>query len=374
MPRTEESDVYLGLISGTSMDGIDAIAVRFAADQCEVVESQLVPYPENLRVALTKCRHRDAALSLESLGQLDRAIGIAFGEAAASLIMALPEGSNVAAIGSHGQTLWHAPDGPSGFSLQLGDPNSIAERTGVATVADFRRADIARGGQGAPLAPLFHDYLFRNENEATILINLGGIANVTVLTPGIDVAGFDTGPANGLMDQWMSATSDQMFDNNGALAGSGEADAELLDRLLSEPYFMAPSPKSTGFERFNLEWLNARAGDRLRELTNADVMATLLALSVRTIADSIDARDEPRIALMGGGCSNPVFANALEDALRPGRFFDPCEAGIDADWIEAALFAWLARARLNGQPVNTPPITGASHAGLLGAIYASSQT
>ncbi len=352
------------------MDGIDTVAVRFDDNNlCEILDARSVAYPDSIRRALIDCRRSEAALALSTVSRLDRAIGNAFGDAARQAIEALGPHTKVAAIGSHGQTLWHAPDGAEGSSLQLGDPNAIAERTGVLTIADFRRADVVRGGQGAPLAPLFHDFMMRDANATTFIINLGGIANVTELSPGQPVVGFDTGPANGLMDQWLQATTGQAFDESGRLAAKGNLSLSLLERLLTEPYFSMPPPKSTGFETFNVDWLRELAGELLDALSTEDVIATLMALSVRSISDAISVNSKTRVALVGGGRSNPVLVRKLHEALAPAIFFDTHELGVGADWIEATLFAWLARERLAGRAINTPPITGAQRAGLLGAVF-----
>uniref|UniRef100_UPI00262F5649 anhydro-N-acetylmuramic acid kinase n=1 Tax=Dokdonella sp. TaxID=2291710 RepID=UPI00262F5649 len=274
----------------------------------------------------------------------------------------------VSAIGSHGQTVRHRVGGAHPFTLQIGDASVIAERTGIATVADFRRADVAAGGQGAPLLPALHAAVFSDAAVPRAILNLGGIANLTLLQHGRDAIGFDSGPANCLLDAWAERHLGKPRDDDGVWARSGQVDAGLLAALLADPYFAAPPPKSTGREDFNLAWLDARlpAG-----LAPADVQATLLALSAHTIADAVrtHAPAMREIYACGGGVHNGALMNALRAQL-PGLKVDSTAAlGLHPDYVEAAGFAWLARARLIGEPGNLPSVTGARGPRLLGAIY-----
>ncbi len=373
MPAIEASapidaDLYLGLISGTSADGIDAVLARFEP-RLHVVAAHTTPYPRAVRERVLALATSAAAIALDDYGCLDVQIGEAFAAAANGLLrQAGVDASTVAAIGSHGQTVRHRPDGAHPFTLQIGDPSVIAEHTGIATVADFRRADVAAGGQGAPLLPALHAAVFAHASISRAVLNLGGIGNLTILAPGEDVLGFDTGPANCLLDAWAARHLGTSRDEGGTWARSGTAIPDLLADWLTEPYFAAPPPKSSGREVFNLDWLDARLPANLAPV---DVQATLLHLSARSIADALRAHGRGTREVYG--CGGGVHNNALMDALRdelPDVHVDTTTAlGLDPDYVEAVGFAWLARARIAGQPGNLPSVTGARGPRLLGAIY-----
>jgi len=367
---TARSRYFLGLISGTSADGIDAALVAFdGTSSLRVVAANTTPYPGELRHRVLALATSNAAIALDDYGRLDVEIGERFAAAAAALLReAGIDRDEVSAIGSHGQTVRHRVGGAHPFTLQIGDASVIAERTGIATVADFRRADVAAGGQGAPLLPALHAAVFSDAAVPRAILNLGGIANLTLLQHGRDVIGFDSGPANCLLDAWAERHLGKPRDDDGVWARSGQVDAGLLAALLADPYFAAPPPKSTGREDFNLAWLDARlpAG-----LAPADVQATLLALSAHTIADAVrtHAPAMREIYACGGGVHNGALMNALRAQL-PGLKVDSTAAlGLHPDYVEAAGFAWLARARLIGEPGNLPSVTGARGPRLLGAIY-----
>jgi len=359
--------LYLGLISGTSADGIDAALVRFEP-RCEIVGALTHPYSESLRARVLALATSSATIALDDYGALDVAIGEAFAAAAHELLgRTFTAPADVAAIGSHGQTVRHRPTGEFPFTLQIGDPTVIAERTGITTIADFRRADVAAGGQGAPLLPALHAAVFASD-KTRIVLNLGGIANITVLAPGRDVLGFDTGPANCLLDAWAHRHRGTARDEGGAWAKSGRVDRELLAAFSSDPYFAAPPPKSTGREHFNLDWLDARlrAG-----VAPEHVQATLLALSADTIADAIRATapDAREVFACGGGVHNPALMEAIAERVAPATLASTAALGLDPDYVEAVGFAWLARARLANEPGNIPAVTGARGPRVLGAIY-----
>jgi anhydro-N-acetylmuramic acid kinase len=371
------SNLFLGLISGTSADGIDAALVRFEDDRARLVFGRTYPWDEALRSRLVELGQQSAKLGLDEFGELDVRIARAFADAALqALADSGTDAGDVAAIGSHGQTLRHRPHGPVPFTLQLGDPSTIAERTGVRVVADFRRRDVAAGGHGAPLLPGLHAALLHSPDEDRAVLNLGGIANLTLLPAhggrgsgaGQAVRGFDTGPANGLMDAWCLRHRGQAFDRDGAFAREGRIDEALLGRLLDDPWFAAPPPKSTGRDQFHLGWVASKfAGCE----SPADVQATLLALSVRTIADALRASlpETTRVIACGGGVHNAALMAALADAL-PGCVVESTAAhGIDPDFVEAMGFAWLARQTLLGRPGNVPAVTGADGLRVLGGIY-----
>lgn len=363
------SPLYLGLISGTSADGIDAALVRFVP-RLEVVSARTVEYPATLRTRIVALARNAAAITLEDYGRLDVEIGEHFAAAALALLQGADIDANaVGALGSHGQTVCHRPRGPHPFTLQLGDPNVIAERTGIVTVADFRRADIAAGGQGAPLLPALHAAVLADPATPRAILNLGGIANLTLLVPGQPVLGFDTGPANCLMDAWSQRVRGMPRDDAGAWAARGHFDNALLARLLDDPYFKVAPPKSTGREVFNLDWLDARLPGGVDP---ADVQATLLQVSARSIAAALrtQAPEVRELYACGGGVHNAALMDALR-AESPGVKLDTTAAlGLDPDFVEAVGFAWLARARLENLPGNLPSVTGARGLRVLGAVYA----
>lgn len=359
------SALCVGLISGTSADGIDAALVRFDDDgQPHVLASLTQPYPRELHAAVRAAiveRHGD----YRELMALDAACGDAF--AAAARAVAAAGGvdiSAVSAIGSHGQTLAHHPD--DGTTLQVADPNRIAARTGVPVVADFRRADMACGGQGAPLAPLLHRRLFADDGVPTGVVNLGGIANLTLLDADGGVRGFDTGPANTLLDGWACRHGKGEHDAGGAFAATGTVNDALLARLLDDAYFRRPPPKSTGREYFTMEWLDERLEGM--DIAPADVQATLVALSARTIADQADTLE--RLYACGGGVHNAALMAALRAALPDCTIADTGTVGIDPDAVEATLFAWLAWQRINARtPSGIRAVTGAARGAVLGGVW-----
>ena len=379
-PIPTERSLYLGLISGTSADGIDAALVDFAdAGHPRLAFGRTYEWPAALRQRLVELGQRDASLELDEIGELDARIGRAFADAAAAaLAESGTPASAVAAIGTHGQTLRHRPRGRRGdgafpYTLQVGDPSLLAERTGIAVVADLRRRDVAAGGHGAPLLPALHAALLSREDEARAVLNLGGIANLTLLPRGAAadpalVRGFDTGPANGLMDAWCLRHTGEDFDRGGALATSGRVDEALLARLMAEPWFAELPPKSTGRDQFHLGWIDARlAGGE----SAADVQATLLALTVRTVAEAL-LRAMPaveRLIACGGGVHNQALMAALAASLPGCRVESSAAHGLDPDFVEAMGFAWLARRTALGLPGNLPSVTGAAGPRILGGIY-----
>ena len=371
--------LYIGLMSGTSTDGIDAALVRFAGgadiDDCneplraEVIAARTSPWDPDVRARLVWLGQGGSLDSLDELGTLDSQVGEAFAEAAlAVLAEAGIDAHDVAAIGSHGQTVRHRPYLKHPFSLQIGDAGRIVERTGITTVADFRRRDIAAGGHGAPLLPALHHALLHDAGEDRAVLNLGGIANITLLPKAADVRGFDTGPANALMDLWCHEHTGRPYDEDGAWGATGVVDEALLYRLLEDPWFAAPPPKSSGREHFQRAWLGPRLrGDELA----VDVQATLRTLTARTIADALRSTqpDTQRLLVCGGGVHNPSLLQALRDELPDATIASTAEHGLDPDHIEAMGFAWLARQTLLGLPGNRASVTGAAGPRVLGAIY-----
>lgn len=363
--------LLLGLISGTSADAIDA-ALLHRAPVPRVLAARSYPYEATLRSRILDVMHAEQ-VALDELGRLDRAIGEAFAQAASSLLQEC--GLNAAAIdaiGSHGQTVRHRPDGPEAFTLQLGDPNVIAERTGCRVVADFRRRDLAAGGQGAPLVPAFHAALWQPEAGQVVVLNLGGIANLSILEAGRPPLGFDVGPANCLMDAHALHRLGQPFDRNGDWARRGRVDPAALERLLADPYFGRPPPKSTGREYFDLAWVTRRLAGI--ELAPVDLQATLLALTARSVAAAIRsaAPAARQVWLCGGGVHNGALISALAAALPEHRLASTAAVGIDPDFVEAAAFAWLAGRYLDRLPGNVPAVTGAHGPRVLGLATSGS--
>ncbi|HEX5307374.1 MAG TPA: anhydro-N-acetylmuramic acid kinase [Dyella sp.] len=368
----EPRSLYLGLISGTSADGIDAALVSFEGDTPRLLGALTRPWPEPLRREVLAVAQGETLIDLDQLGRLDVAIACEFAAAAHQLLdqSGVPPQA-VAAIGSHGQTMRHRPSGLHPFTMQLGDPSVIAERCGIDVVADFRRADVAAGGQGAPLLPAMHAMLLARPGQTRVVLNLGGIANVTVLAADGRVTGFDTGPANGLMDAWCQRHRGEAYDRDGAFAAGGSVDEALFSHLLDDPYFAQPPPKSTGREHFHLAWLDERLAGRTT--TPADVQATLLEFTARSVADAIGqhAPDASLVLACGGGVHNARLMARLDAALAPREFVSTADYAVDPDFLEAMAFAWLARQRLLGLPGNLPAVTGAAGPRVLGGVYSA---
>jgi anhydro-N-acetylmuramic acid kinase len=373
MPNFRESGpYYVGLMSGTSMDGIDAAVVTFGERQCEVVATLGNLYPDDLRETLYVASRKPAECTVDKIGQLDHWIGECFRDAALAVIEQNQIDINdVVAIGSHGQTLRHQPRASRPFTLQIGDPNIIAAGTGLTTVADFRRRDIALGGEGAPLAPAFHQWLFADERQDRAVLNIGGIANVTMLLATGPVVGFDTGPGNTLLDGWIRQCKSLPFDGDGDWAKSGTVSEPLLSTMLSDPYFAQAPPKSTGFEYFNGAWTRNKVATTGTEVKPEDIQSTLSELSARTIAVAIleHAPAIEQLLICGGGIHNSDLMQRLRSYLSGIDVSSTEEFGLHPDWVEAAAFAWLAKRCLDGQPGNLPAVTGASERTILGAIY-----
>lgn len=369
----DTSELYVGLISGTSADAIDVALVKFDPFP-RLVAASAAAYPAALRSRVLALARVTAEIDLDELGMLDVELGGAFADAAIGLLER--EGiapASVRALGSHGQTIRHKPSLEAPYTLQLGDPNVIAERTGIMTVADFRRRDIAAGGQAAPLVPGLHAALLSDPAHHRVVLNLGGIANITVLPrdPSEPVTGFDTGPANCLMDAWSQLNRGIGCDVGGAWAAQGRVDEALLAQMLDEPYFAQTGPKSSGREVFNMDWLRRQLQGHARPMAPADVQATLLALSAQSIAAAI-RRDAPlasEILVCGGGVHNAELMRVLGGELAPLPVVSTATHGIDPDYVEAMAFAWLARQRLLGLPGNRAEVTGARGPRVLGAIY-----
>ncbi len=366
------SELYIGLMSGTSMDGIDVALVDFS-NECRLIGKSCVPYPAKLRADLIQLAQRSQQCQLDELGHLDQLLGQSFAQAAMKIIeQQQVEPNQIAAIGSHGQTIYHRPGNQNSahipYSLQIGDPNIIAETTGITTVADFRRRDIAAGGQGAPLVPAFHASVFSKEKSTRAVVNIGGIANITILEGANVISGFDIGPGNCLMDQWCRKHYGKPYDADGKIAATGVVSTELLARVLDDPYFKQSYPKSTGPEYFNLDWLEQHI--RETELDKHDVLRTLNQFTAVVIAQTIkqEAKGCTEIYICGGGAHNKLLRKELATLLMGLEVKDSSVLGIDPDYVEAAAFAWLARQTLLGKTGNIPTVTGAKKTVVLGSV------
>ncbi len=371
------TEYYIGLMSGTSADGIDAVLADFSAPTPSIKATHYQAYPVKLQQAVLALCENEATLSLQQLGELDQILGQYYAHTVQALLAKTEiDPKQIHAIGNHGQTLRHQPNHATPFTMQCGDPNVIAADTGITTVADFRRRDLALGGQGAPLVPLFHHALFYTPTEDRVIVNIGGQANVTFLpqdansTTDTPLLAFDTGPGNALMDAWIAEHLQQPFDKGGAWAASGKVYEALLADLLSHPYFQQHSPKSCGREQFNLTWLQQHL-DAHASLPPEDVQATLLALSAQSIAQPIldAALAKGRVLVCGGGAYNTTLLAELQKLL-PDFTVDTTDAvGVAPDTLEALAFAWLARETLNGRPGSHPSVTGARSPAILGGVY-----
>ncbi len=360
------SELYVGIMSGTSLDGVDAALVDFSGGSPRLLASHYQPYDTTLKGALLDLHH-------SSTDELHRAQILAndLARAYASTTTALLKNAGVAparvrAVGCHGQTVRHRPE--LGYTVQLGNSALLAELCGATVVSDFRSRDIAAGGQGAPLVPAFHDQVLRHPTAHRVIVNIGGISNLTNLAPGGTTTGFDCGPGNLLMDAWIMRHRGEAYDRDGAWAASGQVLPELLQALFSEPFFSAAPPKSSGRDLFNMGWLEQHLTGKEAP---ADVQATLLSLTAHALAESIRhfCPGALEVYLCGGGAHNVALMAGLRHAM-PGRRIELTDTlGIDADWMEAIAFAWLARQTMTGTPANLPAVTGARHPCVLGAIY-----
>jgi anhydro-N-acetylmuramic acid kinase len=375
------TEIFGGAMSGTSLDGVDVVLAAFTGDAggsltddaVKVLAHVHTPYPVALRDEVMAICHGQP-LTLPRLGAIDLAVARQYvGAIRAALTAAAVTPDLVRAVGVHGQTVFHQPLGDDRFTIQIGDPNTIAVATGVPVVADFRRRDMALGGQGAPLAPAFHDQWFRHAGLSRVVLNGGGIANITVLVPGQDTYGFDTGPANVLMDGWCTRKTGQAFDADGRWACSGQVREALLASMLREPYLQLRHPKSTGRELFHLDWVQGHMVDsRSLHAADADVMRTLLEFSVRTVADAVTRTGVRRgeLFVCGGAAMNGFFMERLAQSLPGWTVQSTAARGIAPDQVEAIAFAGFARRTFHGLPANLPSVTGARRACILGALYA----
>ncbi|WP_373099439.1 MULTISPECIES: anhydro-N-acetylmuramic acid kinase [Pasteurellaceae] len=370
------NNYYLGIMSGTSLDGVDLALMDFSAGGSRLIAAAFTPMPQEIRAKLTALL-RTGQTSLQHLGELDHRLALLYAECVNDFLRRQRLSTrDIQAIGCHGQTVWHAPQGPYPFTMQLGDMNLLAAKTGIAVIGDFRRKDMAYGGQGAPLVPAFHQGLFGTSERVTVVLNIGGISNISVLIPGQPVIGYDTGPGNALMDDWIERHLGKPYDENGRWAQSGQVSAALLQDLLDDPYFALPPPKSTGREWFNAAWL-AEKRQKHTALSPCDVQATLLEFTLQSTLQSLSAIRRQtalpcRLLVCGGGAKNPLLMARFKQALPDWTVATTTEYGLDVDYVEAAAFAWLAYRYRNGLAGNLPSVTGAQSAVGLGAFFSPS--
>ncbi len=366
------AEIYLGAMSGTSMDGLDLVAVRFDGGTTYLLQQQTTPYPSDLKLDLQQLV-RDSSASINQMCELDTRLGHHYARQINDFIDRHDlNRQHIRALGSHGQTIRHAPDEATPYTLQIGDPNIIAAACDITVVGDFRRRDLALGGQGAPLTPAFHRFAFHSPTHNRAIINIGGIANLTLLPqdPAQPITGFDSGPGNTLIDYYCQNFLQQDYDHQGAIAREGVIDDAMLQSMLRDAYFNKPHPKSTGTDYFSPQWLGNFDITRLQP---ADALATLTELTAASIAHALRSiqpgMDEYFIC--GGGAHNDYMMQRLAHYLSPASVQTTSQLGIHPDWVEAVAFAWLARQTINLQPGNEPTVTNAQNRSILGAVFFS---
>jgi anhydro-N-acetylmuramic acid kinase len=365
-------ELFIGLMSGTSLDGIDAVLVSF--DDTKHSVQQLAcrqdTYPDQVKEDLFTIIENPQVTSSDLHTTLDRDLALHYSQSVSKLLRdAGIAASDIAAIGCHGQTVNHQPDANPPFSLQLGSGSAIAAATGIKTINDFRRADIELGGQGAPLVPAFHEWAFGQSSKTHAVVNIGGIANITVLSPGQDVIGFDTGPGNTLLDLWTQQNLHKNYDANGDWGRTGQLNAALLKHMLADNYFLRQPPKSTGREYFNLTWLREKLNALDSPIDACDVQATLTDLTARSIATAVQQHQCAGIWVCGGGAHNDFLCARISQHYSGPPVQSTAALGIEPDWVEAIAFAWLAMSRINEREAGRPSVTGARAPALLGDIH-----
>ncbi len=354
--------LYLGIMSGTSLDGIDIALCEIDSSSCTLVSSHEYPYPKELKEKILNIIN--SSTTLQEIGTLDVKLGTLYADAINDFLIGI-DVSTITAIGLHGQTLWHNPNSESPFSMQLGSPNVVSAATGIKVVSDFRNMDIANGGEGAPFAPAFHQFVFNSLKEKTAVVNIGGMANITIL--GDKLRGWDSGCGNVLLDMWMMQSHSKSYDRDGAFAKSGKVHQALLDVMLSDAYFKKLPPKSTGREYFNAEWLDKKL-TIFQNIKSADIQRTLLELTALSIVNDIKKTDTELIILCGGGSKNSFLMQRVQE-LSNLKVASSDEYGVSSDFMEAMAFAWLAYKRVNNQEVDLKTVTGAKKNSILGGIY-----
>jgi anhydro-N-acetylmuramic acid kinase len=358
--------LFIGVMSGTSLDGVDVVLCNLEEATCKLLASIQHPLDTDLKTEILHLISHPVTLA--QVGALHHRLGVLFAEAVTALIHTHHiDPKEVKAIGLHGQTLWHEPNSDTPFSMQLGDPNVVAVRTGIDVVADFRSKDIALGGQGAPFAPAFHHFLFHTLSQKTAVLNIGGMANITVIDS--PLLGYDTGVGNVLLDLWINQHKQLPYDHNGNWAASGSKNSTLLARFFDDPFFGKTAPKSTGREHFNASWLKKRVHDL--HVNPQDVQATLLELTAQSIANEVSKFDVTLLLICGGGVKNSFLMQRLRALLPKVTLHSTDHYGVNSEFMEALAFAWLAYKRVRHESVPLKDVTGALRDAVLGGIYAS---
>jgi anhydro-N-acetylmuramic acid kinase len=366
----QNSPQFIGIMSGTSLDGVDAVLVGFKNGTCQLKDTQFLAYPDSLKTELLAL-HMPQRNELEAASVLGCRLAHLYANAVNQMLdKAKVDAEDISAIGCHGQTIRHRPE--LGFTLQIGNNALLAELTNISVVGDFRSRDIAAGGQGAPLVPAFHKAMFASVHKNRAIVNIGGIANITYLpntnsTKNAAVLGFDSGPGNMLLDSWTKLKTGKDYDKGGAWAGTGMMLPTLLSGMLAEPYFALPPPKSTGRDLFNEGWLKQH--QLYPHLRPQDVARTLVALTAHSIHNALALMDIDEVYVCGGGAHNTLLMNNLQTLLGGIPLLTTEALGVGVDWVEAVAFAWLAKQTLENKPSNLPEATGAAGARVLGAIY-----
>ncbi|NOR57914.1 MAG: anhydro-N-acetylmuramic acid kinase [Sulfurimonas sp.] len=358
------SELYIGVMSGTSMDGIDIALCEIDETKCILITSTEFQFRSELKAEILNIIN--GSTTLEQIGTIDNKLGHLFADAINDFIKKESlDAQTITAIGLHGQTLWHAPDADNPFSMQLGDANLVSAKTGVQVVADFRRMDVANGGQGAPFAPAFHQEIFKNFNKKTAVLNIGGMANITIL--GDELKGWDTGCGNVLMDYWSVVNNNEDYDKDAIFASRGQVDEALLESFLKDEYFQKLPPKSTGREYFNPTWLSKHL-PLFDTIKAEDIQRTLLELTAKSISNDVNKTDAQLLIVCGGGAKNPLLMQRLNELCK-AEVRVSNEFGVDSNYMEAMAFAWLAYKRIHREKVKLSSVTGASQDSILGGIY-----
>ena len=359
-----DKELYIGVMSGTSLDGIDIALCEIDDTSCKLIKAKEYPFDETLKDEILDIIAN--SVNIKQIGTIDIKLGHLYANAINDFMQTNSlDKNNIKAIGLHGQTLWHAPEGDFPFSMQLGDANSVVAKTGLKTVADFRGMDIAHGGQGAPFAPAFHQFLFGSLKGNIAVLNIGGMANITLLQK--ELKGWDTGCGNVLLDMWISQTQQKPYDKDGAFAKSGTLNTELLGAMLGDAYFKKQPPKSTGREYFNQTWL-ANYLPLFNTISDNDIQRTLLELTAKSVANDINDTQTNKLILCGGGSKNSFLMQRL-NTLTACEIIISDTLGVSSDYLEAMAFAWFAYKRVHEEVVALHSVTGAKKDALLGAIY-----